>query len=228
MSVKEIIVFGSDSDLVNMIRGYKGCSMAVVDLSTQPKFNKKSRSTKEPFEVLFKGNVICTSTRYVSIGNNYGTSVNNRLEKEGNENAGEFVAEELPWGKWVEGSKILIEHNGNYYIRLSYLNGNEYKSEYIYHYENGEILNNNELCILRKDFMTLPKEDSGRQGTEETVRVNSVKLSGILRLKFDGKVFVREGYLNEEDSAAIVEAIKVWGDTMSPITKTEIKKSLAA
>lgn len=222
---REVIIFENDNELAGMISDYRGCSQATVEMTTQPKFNKKSRTTKEPFEQVFKGNVVCTSVRYVSIGNDYAKTVQNRLLKEGkitSEQVTDFDTGSLPWGEWVEGSKILITHKEQLYLRLSYLNANGYKSEKIYHYENGKELNDDEIERL-SEFLPV-ENDNNKYGLDQPVIVNTVKLSGFTAVRFDNKVFVRKGFECNEKSKIFREARKEYGDSMmsqSSLSKLE-------
>lgn len=201
--MKPTIIFETDQDLASLIGKFKGCSMATVETTTVPKMTVYSRKDATPFYRLYKGKVLCTSTRYVSLGNNYETSVNNRLSKEEHPGAGVFEAESLPWGEWLPGSRVLIAHKGTLYIRLSYLNANGQYEQRRYHYEDGRDLTEEEIARL-PEFLPLPKKDSGRQGTEDAVKVITTKLSGITRMTVDGKKYVRLGFLKPEEKEALV------------------------
>ena len=102
MSVNPVIVFKDDQDLVDKIMAFKGHSQGSIGMTTLQKCTKKNRTKEKPdiqlFVDTFNGPVFCTSEKYISIGFDYSTSVNNRLDKEGKDK--DFKAKELPWGKW--------------------------------------------------------------------------------------------------------------------------------
>lgn len=227
-----IKIFKTDEDLKEMIKGYRGVSFATIEMVTKANYNKKSRLTQEPYEVVFpKGVILCASRRFVTIGNNYEQAVNNRRIKEtlklvGTQNTHEvkewmnceiddetigdctiekFKAESLPWGHWLElsdekVSRTIIEHKGNLYIRIYYLNSNSSKSEKFYHYENGDPISDELIERLKNEFLPLEKK-SEKQGVDEEnqVIVNNPKLSGIVRLHFSGNVYIREEFASGEE-----------------------------
>jgi len=223
---KEVIVFETDRQLAGMIIDYKGHSQATIEMTTQPKFNKKSRLTKEPFEAVYKGNVVCTSTRYVSIGHSYAKAVQTRLIKEGKitaDQAIDYDGGSLPWGKWIDGSKILIEHKDQIYLRLTYLNANGYMSEKIYHYEDGTEIED-ELIERLSEFLP-PENNNNKFNLDEPIIVNSIKLSGITSLRFDAKIFVRKGFEGNENENILKRAKEVWGESsMSKTTEEKFNK----
>lgn len=191
--------FSCDESLRDSIKEFSGNSQATIELVTKPKCTVKSRLTKEPYEEIFKhGAIVCASRRYVTIGNTYEVAVNNRRAKEGKEK--DFEADSLPWGEWVPGSKILIQHNGNTYLRVYYLSANSKKSTKDYYFENGEHLPEELIPRLEAEFLPVEKENE-KQGLEkeDQVIVNTVKLSGIVRLHFAGILFVREGFESDEE-----------------------------
>jgi len=57
----------------------------------------------------------------------YENAVNNHIERNGGER--DFKALSLPWGQWVEGCEnLLIEHKGNYYLRMYLFSKSEPKT----------------------------------------------------------------------------------------------------
>lgn len=210
--MQTVHIFQNDEQLVEAIQGYKGCSMATMETITEPKMNKKSRVDGTPTAEFFNGTVVCEGRRFVSIGNTYETAVNNRRDKEGGEK--DFEAMELPWGEWYNGSRIILQHKGSFYLRASYLNANSPKTEKVYKV-NGKVLTEDQAARLH-EFLP-PKKGSSRQGVENEVIVNSTKIANVIRLKFDGKVYVRDGYLNAEEKA--VRA--VWLTTTPTAEATE-------
>lgn len=132
----------------------------------------------------------------------------------------ESVTNELPWGNWFEGSKIIIEHTPKstgehgYYLRITYLNINGKHNEKIYHYENGDIIDERAAEQL-DNFLPVPRKS--------TILVNSVKVAGIVRLNFDGKTYVRKGYLTSEDRTKL----NVWLDAVAENDDAEIENIVA-
>lgn len=209
--IKPVVVFNSDKDLVDTIKDFKGYSMASIDMTTVPKCTVKSRLNKDvKYGDVFEGTLMCTSHRYIGIGFDYNTSLNNQVEKaielklektidsalvEEKRETGNIETGELPWGQWFEGSKIIIEHKGNFYLRLTYLNANGKYSDKIYHYENGDEISE-ETALRLDEFLPISKSDS-------PLIVNSVKIAGIVRVDFGGKTYVRKGYLTVEDKTRL-------------------------
>lgn len=190
--VKAVVVFKDDKHLAELIKGFAGYSMATLDLTTVCKCTVKSRKNKEiKYGDVFEGTLMCSKHQYIGIGYEYRKSLNNRLEKQGEQ---AVETGELPWGQWHEGSKIVIEHKGNFYLRITYLNANEKYSSKIYHYENGDEITD-EANLIKDDFLPLKKDT--------VLIVNSVKFAGIVRVVFDGKIFIRKGYLTAEDKGKL-------------------------
>jgi len=200
-----VIVFRDDQDLVDKISGFKGYSQGVIGMSTLQKPIKKNRLIPKGDDVqlftdIFDGDIFCTSDRFVSIGFEYEKSVNNRLDKEGKEK--DFEAQGLPWGEWLPGSKIIITHtdksgNFNYYLRLTYLNANDKASKALFHYEDGTHVKTELIDTLKNGFLPV-KSKSKTQNTDNEVKVNAIKVAGIITLKFAGKTYVRKGYVTDE------------------------------
>ena len=181
-------VYNNGNELADLLTNYKGSSQFSLVTVTVPRQNKKSRGVITDkgtlFSDLFKGLVYKTAKRHATIGVSYQNAVNGRLKKEDQPDAGEFQAEGLPFGEWREGSKVVIDYNGVPYIRVTYLNAN--KGESVYHYADGEQISGNDLEILKADFLPEVKTDT-RQGTDNPVKVNSIKAENIMGLSIDGE-----------------------------------------
>lgn len=184
----EIINFKNSIEFVNLVKDFKGYGQISIDVTTKPKLTKKSRKDKTPFNKLFKGNVVCKSKKFASIGYEYEKSVNNRLEKEEKEQI--FESQSLPWGEWVEGSKIIITHNDKYYLRISYLNANSKLNINEYQYENGEKLNEEERERLQ-EFLPVKKESNKKQGLENEIIINNMDINNIDSIRWDNKKYIR-------------------------------------
>ncbi len=84
--------------------------------ATEPKMNKKSRTTGLPNLLLGRVRRMCV--RSGQLGASYENAVNNQREREGNTTAGEFVAEGL-WngaGKHISRSVVTHKTSGKLYI----------------------------------------------------------------------------------------------------------------
>jgi len=198
--IKPVIVFDNDDHLVSLINGFGGYSMATLDITTLPKCTVKSRKDKElKFADVFSGEFYCTKHQFIGIGYEYSKSLNNKLEKQ---DMAPVATGELPWGKWHNGSKIIIEHNGRFYLRITYLNANQQYSEKYYHYANGEEISEYSKSEL-DNFLPVKKDT--------VLLVNSVKVSGIIKVVFDGTIYVRKGFLDEQDK----NALNTWVDAVA-------------
>lgn len=140
-----------------------------VNSVTEPKLLKRGNP-------LAGAKVIKLTKATLQFGYSYENAVNNRTEEE-------FKAEELPWGKWVDGQvNRILEHNGEYYGRFYEVkNGNR---EVVY-LVNGEIATEEQVEII-KQFT--PKSKSNRQEevgieVENQVKPRTYKFSSIVGLK---------------------------------------------
>lgn len=169
-------------DLIKFLATFKGNAFAKLEAVTIPKMKK----TDNPYF----DKVVKHTTGLVMLGYNYGKSVNNRLKNEGKEES--FQPESLPWGQWVDGSKCLIEHKGNYYVRFTYVNPKatiqtssgmqEIKRTFIksvYQLNHADIA----LNILDKVKAFFPKRYGGRQGTENPVMIANYGIGSIMSFK---------------------------------------------
>ena len=182
--------FTTDADLVESLKNVvKGSSFATLEATTMPKMTVKHRETKVSFGECFKGEVFCTSTKHVVLGASYENCVNNQLKREGMDQL-TFSSQELPYGKWVDGMEnICIEHNGAFQLRyMDNMNAN--KSEYVYHYANGEHLTEEEIALL-PGFLPV-KSEAKNQGTEKEITPRNIKVSGIVSLKAYGVEWKRK------------------------------------
>lgn len=114
---------------------------------TMPDLLKKDRETgvECPYPAVVK-----TSRQKVYVGDDYGRVMNRARVKQGL--PADFVPGPLPWGHYVPGSRILIEHNGRTYLRV-YFNKQE-KSEVTYRDANG----NRITYEVVKNYLPVPKD----------------------------------------------------------------------
>lgn len=203
-NVPEVVVFNDGDHLAQILKDFKGYSQFTLVTITEPNCTKKARGNVNPadkgrpFSDFFKGKIYKTAKRYASLGYDYEKSVQNRLAKEGKDDAAaEFEGQSLPWGDWWDGSKVVLKHHDKFYIRITYLNANGAATKYIYHYDDGDEITGDDLEILKKDFLPLKKSDS-RQGTDDEIMVNSIKAENIMEMRVGGKRLVHRSVIARE------------------------------
>ncbi len=176
LTVKELIAVLC----VHELQGFTSAEFIQYVSHTTPKLNKKDRETglTQPWESVTK---VCEARCSLKVI--YQNAVNNALVKEGVQEKGEnlFVAQSLPWGNWVEyvngkKSKILIEHNGKYYIRTTYNNPNE-KPVVMYLDQKGEVIPYEKI----KGYLP-PHKD-------ETVAVRCYEVNGMKEVRLAGTIY---------------------------------------
>lgn len=185
------IQFGTDADLLEALKNVvKGSSLATMEVTTAPKMNVKHRETKVPFNDIFKGKVFCTSTRHINLNVDYEKAVNSQLNREGKSQSS-FSGNSLPYGKWVNGLENVVVDTGNAFQLRTYIgmNANSQHDSAVYHYENGEVLTDEEKAQL-SGFLPV-KKDAKNQGTEKTVKPRNYGFRGIMNLKAFGVELVR-------------------------------------
>ena len=181
----------------------QGHKFAYLELKTAPHITKKDRTTKSlsisdvlehPKDLSIVA--ISKETKGVySLNADYESIVNSRLKK--NDYEQNFEAGSLPFGEWVPGSKLLITHKGEYYIRLYPYEG-ENKSineisevTYFKVYSNGieEELDSDEFDKIKYDFLPLEKTIKPlTEGSFDEVKpiVISPKLISVTLIKVNG------------------------------------------
>ena len=119
----------------------------------------------------------------LQFGCSYENCVNNRTEEE-------FKAEGLPWGSWVEGMENkVIEHKGEYYVRLYEKKNDNRKVAY---FVNGERATEEQIAIIKefaKKSYSKKQAEVGIEKYEEQVRPRSYKFSSINWLKCGQNVY---------------------------------------
>ncbi len=160
-----------------------------IETLTICKPNKFSRLSSKTFEEVFKTTKIYKrSSLPVQINVSYTNSVNARREKDGQEE--NFVSSGLPYGSFVADSKILIEHKGERYVRVFQTNSVLGKNV-IYEKANGEHLTEEEVKILKEEFLREKPEMVGSQNLsyEDSSKPTNYKLDNIIGLKIDGNEY---------------------------------------
>jgi hypothetical protein len=173
--------------LVAKLEEIKGCSFIGLKTQTDPKFIKTGRETG--LSMIDKigsdpTNVKKFSEFVAGIGYDYGTTVNNRLAKEGKT---QLVF--LPMETWHEpyrGSKVIRQHKttGELYYYVSLISNNIPKVEYV-DISSGKTVPKSVL----EEF--LPKEyPTTNQGLDKPVDVRTLKLESLKELKYGGDTYI--------------------------------------
>jgi hypothetical protein len=170
--------------LVATVAAVKGTTFATLETSTVPEMRKTGNPFIGRVRKISKG-------LNVQIGAIYENAVNRQAEREGNPDAGEFVAEKLAYGSWLVPHKI-IEHKGAFQIRVT-CNPHMKPSEVIYTLD-GEPVNDETLAEIKA--FEPEKKGSGRQadfGVEREVVPRNYKLDSIVSIKINGTLYRIEG-----------------------------------
>jgi hypothetical protein len=144
---------------------------------------KKNRETGEAVEGI---TVTSKSTYNPMIGLTYQNTVNNRREKEGKEK--DFVSGSLPYGSWHGKGGTVIQHNGQFQIRLTLCAKNGVKKTW---YINGEEVPYAKVDAIVKNRRR--KSTNQSQGLEDPVIIVNVKVDNIKKFKWGGEVFEVSG-----------------------------------
>lgn len=164
--------------LIERIENLKGCKIVTITYRTSVKLPKKYG---------IDGAVTKETKTQGQLNYDYTNAVNNRLEKQGGER--EFVAQNLPYGKWVNGQENkLIEHKGELYLRF-YTMKNA-KSEKAY-FVNGMPATAEQIVVI-KNYESSKYQQSGTQAAvglvENQVMPKNIKLSNIIELRVDKEI----------------------------------------
>jgi hypothetical protein len=190
----------NQQNLINIFKNIDivGHRFIFIELETSPSLNKKNRVTGlNLMESLQTNQIIKMSEGVFSIGLIYENAVNNNLERAEYET--NFETSELPWGHFVEDSKIIIKHQSKndtsekYYIRLyQYKNKPVRKSKFYKIVDDVRIELTEEELLVLKGFLPVEKQDTKLEdGSFDTVKpiVNTVKIESIVRVKFDSEEY---------------------------------------
>lgn len=168
--------------LFDFVSEIKGCQFATIEtLTSLDKLPKK----------LGLGVVTKHSKRQVQINYSYQNAVNNRLQKQGNDNT--FQTEPLRWGQWVKGQENkIITHNGEYYLRVYTYKGASVQNTY---FVNGNLATAEQVKIIT-EWEKSQHKPSARQAenglTENQVQPSSPKFSNILSLKVNNEIWSKQ------------------------------------
>lgn len=185
-------------ELRDMIAHFEGFSWGSMKTRTILKTNKKSRVDKSLASDLFgESGIVALGEKSLGVGYDYRTSVNNQRERE--EMDKDFEPSHLPFGKWMNGSKVIIVHTPKdaikerYYLRVTYNSANPNKSEL--RVNNGKDPLGKEQRKRLHEFLPPKRDDDNTkspQGTEKAIVVRTFDLNNVLELKFGGDTFIKE------------------------------------
>ena len=174
--------------MIDFLMNVSGCSFAHILTETDPINHTKKNDNL--FAVLFANHqqIKKIGSRQISLGNNYGTAVNNRLDKTGNESNFVVDKESRSWSERI--NEVLIQHKTTkeLYLEYYYLNANE--SEYKYVWEDNTELTKDELEKARELFKKIyesKKQSEAGLDIEEQVKVNIVKIDNVRCIKAFGE-----------------------------------------
>lgn len=178
----DILTFSTDEELKDLLSGNLEEQECILTTKAIPKCTKKSRETKEPYDEIFSKEIVCVTTRKVIVGANY----RDLLSRYSESIEGEGVDRDpmqLPWGEWVSGSNSLIAHKETFYFRVY---GVEKGSEKCYIYNDGSRIEEDRVSRLSEFLPT------SREGDEQKVIVNNLKLNTITKLEFNDRILERK------------------------------------
>jgi len=107
-----VIKFKTTEELRDLIADFKGFSWGSMKTKTQLGINKKDHTrTIKSSDVFGEAGITVIGEKFPGIGYDYRTSVlNKRAKMDYVENASDWEPQSLKWGKWWNGSKVIIEH----------------------------------------------------------------------------------------------------------------------
>lgn len=184
----------NESEMIEVFKNQAKRSAKMISLKTRtdPKPLKSSRITKQSLMERFgTSSVVKESELTVQINVNYENSVNNRLEKVGEERS--FESAGLNYGKFVDDSKCLLEHNGKMQLRVYQTNSVLGKSAK-YFKDNGEEFTEEEVEQLKVEFLKIKPEEIKSQGLsyEESSKPTNYNFSSIREIVMDGEQYILE------------------------------------
>lgn len=189
------------SDLFALLLAESGKAATTIGIHTITEYSpeKKNCTVKarddheKKFTTTFGTNkILKISELTVQINVKYENSVNNRKDKDGQET--NFVAKELAYGEYVEGSRILIKHEKDgetiYYARVYQTNSKLGKSAK-FAKASGQMLTADETELFETQFMKLKPEFVASQGLnyEEAAKPTNYNLDNIHQINMHGKQY---------------------------------------
>lgn len=165
----------STAQLTGILMAVKGHKFITITTETEPKMRK----TNNPFH----GHIIKRSTANVSMNFEYANVVNNRREKEGNEE--KFVPKPRKWGERIDGT-CFVMHNGAMYMEVHYKSAPS-ATEYIDTRDNSNVSKDLLAPYLQEPNTSAVAEG---QGLENAVILRDIKIGNIRECKMNGEHYI--------------------------------------
>ena len=170
------------------IRSIKGCTFISMRYTSEPSLNKSQKlavSLMGGFNEIVP--IVKVTDGQFQANYSYENAVNNRGEKEQGHSI-DFVSAPLRWGQWVAGQvNKLIEHKGELYFRFYGLKNGKVENEY---FVGGKPATSEQIEFIKKCTEKGEVKSQASAGlTENQVITRNVKVSNILSLSVDGKVY---------------------------------------
>lgn len=169
----------------------KNKSSKFISLKTrnvEPTVDKSRTTSRTLNETYSTDSVVKESVNNVQINVIYQNAVNSRLEKDGQDPS--FVYDILPYGSYVDDSRCLIEHKGEYYLRVYQTNLKAGKSSKFFKM-NGEEFSEEQVEVLKRDFFKKKNEFISSQGLsyEDSCKPTNYKFKNIKEIVMDGETY---------------------------------------
>jgi len=166
-----------------------GHRFAGLSLCTSPNLTKKHRETSLSFKETFGADRIEKTTEGTyHIGGSYENMVNNTLDRKDYEK--NFVADSLPWGEWMPGSKVLLIHKGEVYVR-AYPTSKLTSQHFLVHQMDDSVVTTEmtpaQFANAKVGFMDKEREVKALASgsfDEAKPAVNSIKITNIKALRY--------------------------------------------
>ncbi len=165
----------STAQLTGILMAIKGHKFLTITTETEPKMRK----TNNPYY----GFIIKRSTANVSMNFEYSNVVNNRREKEGNEE--KFTPKPRKWGERIDGT-CFVMHNGAMYMEVHYKSAPS----------NVEYFDTRDNSVVPKDMLTQYLQEPNTtavaesQGLENAVILRDIKIGNIKECKVNGEHYI--------------------------------------
>lgn len=173
--------------VVNAVKEMTGCQFVHLIYLSEPSLNKTQKAAiAGTVEVTPIQKIVDT---IVQVGFSYENAVNNRGEKEQGAPIN-FVAESLPWGKWVEGQENkLIEHKGEIYLRFYGVKDAHTTYEY---FVGGKPATAEQIALIKEYTERKPTKTQANAGlTENQVIARCVKINNVIAATINGTEYKR-------------------------------------
>ncbi len=178
-------------EMVNIFLNQSKKNCQTIGLKTRKiaDVNKKSRTTsKSLLEEFGTTKIIQESKNVAQVNVDYENSVNNRLEKAGEERT--FESKPRTWGQYVNDSNSIVLHKGQHYLHVFQTNSKLGK-ETKYFREDGTELSETDVENLKANFLKLKPEEIKSQGLsyEESSKPTDYSFENITEITLDGEKY---------------------------------------